>query len=313
MAMNRTGRIAIAAFLLAALAARGSAQAQPAGCANPRAIGVSRVIEVNATGGPRFGAQFHRSSLLNDGEVILTFDDGPLQPHTQQVLAALADHCTKATFFMVGRRAMADPALAQEVARQGHTVGTHTWSHRNMSTITTNHALAEIDLGFSAVRRSVGAPIAPFFRFPYLVQDEAMLAHLAARNVAAFSIDIDPFDYRTRDPAQVVRDVVRKVATAKKGIILMHDVEPSTAGGIKALLDELQARGIRVVHLVATGKAETVATYDAFVAKPLTDAARDLLTRRSSYWPLTKEGELVSTIPGSARTAFPARPPLTRH
>jgi len=311
--MNRMGRIAIAAFLLAALAARGSAQAQPAGCANPRAIGVSRVIEVNATGGPRFGAQFHRSSLLNDGEVILTFDDGPLQPHTQQVLAALADHCTKATFFMVGRRAMADPALAQEVARQGHTVGTHTWSHRNMSTITTGHALAEIDLGFSAVRRSVGAPIAPFFRFPYLVQDEAMLAHLAARNVAAFSIDIDPFDYRTRDPAQVVRDVVRKVATAKKGIILMHDVEPSTAGGIKALLDELQARGIRVVHLVAMGKAETVATYDAFVAKPLTDAARDLLTRRSSYWPLTKEGELVSTIPGSARTAFPARPPLTRH
>jgi len=311
--MNRMGRIAIAAFLLAALAARGSAQAQPAGCANPRAIGVSRVIEVNATGGPRFGAQFHRSSLLNDGEVILTFDDGPLQPHTQQVLAALADHCTKATFFMVGRRAMADPALAQEVARQGHTVGTHTWSHRNMSTITTGHALAEIDLGFSAVRRSVGAPIAPFFRFPYLVQDEAMLAHLAARNVAAFSIDIDPFDYRTRDPAQVVRDVVRKVATAKKGIILMHDVEPSTAGGIKALLDELQARGIRVVHLVAMGKAETVATYDAFVAKPLTHAARDLLTRRSSYWPLTKEGELVSTIPGSARTAFPARPPLTRH
>jgi len=272
----------------------------------------ARVIEVDAKGGPRFGAQFSRTSLLNDGEVILTFDDGPLQPYTQQVLAALADHCTKATFFMVGRRAMADPALAQEVARQGHTVGTHTWSHRNMSTITTNHALAEIDLGFSAVRRSVGAPIAPFFRFPYLVQDEAMLAHLGAHNLAAFSIDIDPFDYRTRDPAQVVRDVVRKVTTAKKGIILMHDVEPSTAGGIKTLLDELQARGIRVVHLVAKGKAETVPVYDAFVAKPLTDAARDLLTRRGSYWPLTKEGELISTMPGSARVAAPDRPPFPR-
>jgi peptidoglycan-N-acetylglucosamine deacetylase len=311
--MNTTARIAIAAILVAALGAFGRAQAQSAaGCANPRAIGVSRVIEIDATSGPRFGIQFSRSSLLNDGEVILTFDDGPLQPHTQQVLAALAEHCTKATFFMVGRRAMADPALAQEVARQGHTVGTHTWSHRNMSTITTGHALAEIDLGFSAVRRAVGAPIAPFFRFPYLVQDEAMLAHLASRNIAAFSIDIDPFDYRTRDPAQVVRDVVRKVATAKKGIILMHDVEPSTAGGIKTLLDELQARGIRVVHLVAKGKAQTVATYDAFVARPLTDAARDLLTRRASYWPLTKEGELVLTLPGSARTAAPDRPPLTR-
>ena len=81
------------------------AQAQQApACANPRAIGVSRVIEVDATGGPRFGLQLDRGSLLNDGEVILTFDDGPLQPYTQQVLAALADHCTKATFFMVGRR-----------------------------------------------------------------------------------------------------------------------------------------------------------------------------------------------------------------
>jgi hypothetical protein len=48
------------------------------------------------------------------------------------------------------------------------------------------------------------------------------------------------------------------------------------------------------------------------VARPLTDAARDLLTRRASYWPLTKEGELVLTLPGSARTAAPDRPPLTR-
>jgi hypothetical protein len=78
------------------------------------------------------------------------------------------------------------------------------------------------------------------------------------------------------------------------------------------LLDELQARVIRIVHFVAKGKAETVAMYDAFVAKPLTDGARDLLTRRSSYWPLTKDGELVLTLPGSARTAYPDRPPLTR-
>ncbi len=48
---------------------------------------------------------------------------------------------------------MADPELAKEVARQGHTVGTHTWSHRNMSTLTPLHARAEIDLGFSAVRK----------------------------------------------------------------------------------------------------------------------------------------------------------------
>jgi peptidoglycan/xylan/chitin deacetylase (PgdA/CDA1 family) len=302
--------VTIAAVLIAALGAAGKVLAQTSpGCANPLAIGVSRIVEVDATSAPRFGAQFDRgSSLLNDGEVVLTFDDGPLRPNTQQVLAALAAHCTKATFFMVGRNALADPESAQEVARQGHTIGTHTWSHRNMSTITLPHALAEIDLGFSAVRKAVGAPIAPFFRFPYLVQDQGMLAHLADRKVAAFSIDIDPFDYLTRDSSRVVQAVVRHAVAHKKGIILLHDVQPSTAGAVKTLLDELRARNFRVVHLVAKGTAQTVATYDAFVARPLTDAGRALLTNRSTYWPLTKEGELVGGLPGSARGASTDRP-----
>jgi peptidoglycan/xylan/chitin deacetylase (PgdA/CDA1 family) len=306
--MRRTKLVAITALAMVALQApfAASAQTQPS-CSNPHAIGVERVIEIDATGGPRFGAQFDRHGLLKDGEVVLTFDDGPLPPHTQQVLAALAAHCTKATFFMVGRNAMANPDVAQEVARQGHTVGTHTWSHRNMSTITPAHAVAEIDLGFSAVRRSVGAPIAPFFRFPYLVQDEAMLAHLAKRNVAAFSIDIDSFDYRTRNSATVVRDVVRKTVAAKKGIILLHDVQSATAGALEAGLAELQARGFHVVHLVPKQSLETIAVYDAFVARPMDDASRELLTRRSTYWPLTKEGQLTGAAPVSTTVSFPRR------
>jgi peptidoglycan/xylan/chitin deacetylase (PgdA/CDA1 family) len=312
--MSRPLCTVIAVALIAALSAAADARAQTAPrCDNPLAIGVSRVVEVDTTGGPRFGAQFDRNSLLQDGEVVLTFDDGPLRPYTQEVLAALAVHCTKATFFMVGRNAMADPDMAQEVARQGHTIATHTWSHRNMSTITPQHALAEIDLGFSAVRRAVGTPIAPFFRFPYLVQDEAMLAHLAARNVAAFSIDIDPFDYLTQDSARVIQSVLRRVSTHKKGIILLHDVQPSTAGALKTLLDELRTRGFRVVHLVAKGTATTVAAYDAFVAKPLSAADRQLLLNRSTYWPLSKEGNLivgtsVSPKGGQTKATVPGRP-----
>lgn len=321
--MSWTVLIAIATVLIAALGALDSVRAEPLpGCTNPLAIGVSRVVEVDTTGAPRFGAQFNRNSLLSDGEVVLTFDDGPLRPYTQDVLAALAAHCTKATFFMVGRRAMADTELAQEVARQGHTVGAHTWSHRNMSTLTPLHARAEIDLGFSAVRKAVGAPIAPFFRFPYLVHDEAMLAHLTTHNLAAFSIDIDPFDYRTQDPSRVVRDVVGRVLSNKKGIILLHDVEPSTAGGLKIMLDELHARGIRIVHLVPRGTAQTIPAYDAFVAKALNDADRELLTKRSTYWPLTKAGDLAAGVPVSARgsqtkvipsSPDQSRPPTARH
>jgi peptidoglycan-N-acetylglucosamine deacetylase len=315
--MRRALLVAIATVVIAGQGALHARAETPPGCPNPSAIGVSRVVELDTTGGPRFGAQFARNSFLSDGEVVLTFDDGPLRPHTQEVLATLAAHCTKATFFMIGRRAMADPEMAMEVARQGHTVGTHTWSHRNMSTLTLPHALAEIDLGVSAVRKAVGAPIAPFFRFPYLVQDEEMLAHLTTRNITAFSIDIDPFDYRTQDPSRVVRDVLRRVSSNKKGIILLHDVEPSTARGLKTLLDELQARGIRIVHLVPRAAAQTVPVYDAFVAKPLNDTDRDLLTKRSTYWPLTKAGDLTvsASIPGKgnpskvSNPASPERPP----
>jgi peptidoglycan-N-acetylglucosamine deacetylase len=249
--------------------------------------------------------QFSRDSLLGDGEVVLTFDDGPLRPFTQGVLDALAAHCTKATFFAVGRRALADPEMVQEVLRQGHTVGTHTWSHRNSRTLTPAHARAEIDLGVSAVRKAAAAPIAPFFRFPYLVDTPETVGLLHTRNLAAFSIDIDPFDYLTRDPARVHRDVIRKLAAKGKGIILLHDVQPSTASALKTILDDMKARGFRVVHLVAKQPAETVALYDAFVAQPLTDATRHFLDQRSTYWPLTREGELM-TAQGSQRA--PARP-----
>ena len=122
--MGRTVRVAIAAVLVAALYAIGSGRAEPRqGCANPLAIGVSRVVEVDTTGGPRFGAQFSRNSLLGDGEVVLTFDDGPLRPYTQEVLAALAAHCTKATFFMVGRNAMADPEMGRRSPARGIPLG----------------------------------------------------------------------------------------------------------------------------------------------------------------------------------------------
>ncbi len=147
-----------------------------------------------------------------------------------------------------------------------------------------------------------------------------MLAHLTTRNLAAFSIDIDPFDYRTKDPSRVVRDVVRRVLSNKKGIILLHDVEPSTARGLKIMLDELHARGIRIVHLVPRGTAQTIPVYDAFVAKPLNDAERDLLTKRWTYWPLTKAGDLAVGVPVSAKGSQTkvlnpslARPTTTSH
>ncbi len=212
------------------------------GCQAARPLGVARTIEVDAARGPRFGHQQYKDlNVLNDREVILTFDDGPLRPYTRPVLDALDAHCTRATFFMVGRMAAADPEMVKEVARRGHTVANHTWSHRNLRTANAGAQRQEIELGVSMVRRTAGVPIAPFFRFPYLSDPQGAQQYLAGRNIAMFSIEVDSNDYRTKDPQIVHRNVMNQLVAQGKGIILFHDIQPSTAGALRRLLDDLAA------------------------------------------------------------------------
>ena len=93
-------------------------------------LGVSRVAEVDTTGGALFGDQYPPTTLLQKGEVVLTFDDGPHPTYTKQI-EALAAQCTKATFFNVGEMVKQYPDVAREVEAEGHTIGTDTWSHPN--------------------------------------------------------------------------------------------------------------------------------------------------------------------------------------
>src|SRR6476620_10282028 len=103
-------------------------------CDNPNALGVSRTVQIDTTGGPGFGFEhFKMHDFLRPKEVVLTFDDGPWPVNTPAVLAALAAECTKATFFEIGKHASWHPEISKQVAEQGHTIGTHTWSHKDLS------------------------------------------------------------------------------------------------------------------------------------------------------------------------------------
>lgn len=295
----RAWLLAVAVLAVLASAAidvtvQGDATAQQGAAAQckpgSRALGVSRTVEIDTAGGPRFGnMQYKDITFLADREVVLTFDDGPSRTFTRSVLDALDAHCTKATFLMVGRMAVADPEMVREVDRRGHTVGTHTWSHRNLRGLTPQRAEAEIELGISAVSRALGKPVAPFFRFPYLADSAAMMARLEKRNIANLSIDVDSKDFRTADPRTMQNTVMQRLAVAGKGIILFHDIQASTARGLGALLDELKAKGYRVVHIVPKTPAVTVSSYDETAASELarkTAAANaNPMVKRSVVWP----------------------------
>src|SRR5882757_4124098 len=193
-------------------------------CANPDALGVARVVEIDTTGGPGFGFQhFKQFDFLADKEVVLTFDDGPWPANTHEVLKELADECTKAVFFPIGKHATYHPEILRQVAAAGHTVGAHTWSHANLNSkkMTEQQAKDEVEKGFSAVKLALGAAPSPFFRFPELQHGPAAMAYLGTRNVAIFSCDLDSFDFRAKDAAQIVNTVMTKLDKQRKDIILM--------------------------------------------------------------------------------------------
>jgi peptidoglycan-N-acetylglucosamine deacetylase len=245
--------------------------AQAVSCpGNPNALGVARTVQIDTTGGPGFGFEhFKTHDFLKPGEVVLTFDDGPWQNNTPAVLAALARHCTKATFFPIGKHATYYPEILRQVAAAGHTVGSHTWSHADLSKVKNpEDAKAEIEKGISAVHWALeGAPMAPFFRFPALQHPPEMVTYLGERNIAIVSTDMDSFDFKMRKPEQVIKSVMDKLKKHGKGIVLMHDFQHATAEGIGTLLDQLKLNGYKIVHMTAKSTLQTLPAYDEMMVK----------------------------------------------
>ena len=236
-------------------------------------MGLSRIVEIDTTGGPGFGFEhFKQYDFLHDKEVVLTFDDGPWPGNTPAVLKALTDECLKATFFEIGKHAVWHPEITKQVLQAGMTVGTHTWSHkdlaRNPYAKDIEQAEQEIEMGNSAVHMAAaGAPIAPFFRFPDLQHPPQLLSYLGERNIAIFSTDIDSFDFKLHRPEQVIKSVMTKLEKHGKGIILMHDFQHATAEAMPELIHQLKTGGYKVVHMVPKQQLTTIPKYDEMVTQ----------------------------------------------
>jgi peptidoglycan/xylan/chitin deacetylase (PgdA/CDA1 family) len=240
-------------------------------CDNPNALGVERIVQIDTTGGPGFGFEhFKAYDFLRDKEIVLTFDDGPWPGNTERVLKALADNCTKAMFFPIGMHAGWHPEILKEVVKAGHTVGSHTWSHKDLSKLSDDEAKAEIEKGIAAVSIALGnKPVAPFFRFPALRHPPEMVKYVGTRNIAIFSTDMDSFDFKIRKPEQVIKSVMTKLAKHGKGIILMHDFQHATSEAVPELLKQLKAGGYKVVQIVGKTPVEPLPEYKAAVLKEM--------------------------------------------
>ena len=235
--------------------------AQAASCPRQGTLGTSRIFGVDAATTPRVGLKHFPQTLpLGDHEVVLTFDDGPWPLTTPKVLAALAQECVRATFFLIGKPASEHPELVRRIAAEGHTIGHHTWLHRSLMRIPPSETTEEIDHGISAVEMALHGvatriPSTPFFRFPGFESTPATLDHLQSRGIVVFGADLWASDWNSMTPQQELKLITNRLKIAGRGIILFHDPKARTAVMLPAFLRYLRDNHYRVVHLVPTGPA----------------------------------------------------------
>ncbi|WP_245291919.1 polysaccharide deacetylase family protein [Methylobacterium tarhaniae] len=226
----------------------------PAQECRPGALGTARTLEVPFTQGPVGRASYRRALPLERGEVVLTFDDGPLPRRTHAVLDALKAECVKATFFVVGRMVAQFPDTLRRTAAEGHTIATHTWSHLYLNRVRSPEVRRDqINGGLEAARAVLaeGEPaLSPFFRFPGLGHGPALDRAAMAQGLVPFSVDVDGDDWKTITPAALLRRVLTRLDAAGRGIVLLHDIQPRTVAILPDLLRQLKVRGYRIVHVV---------------------------------------------------------------
>jgi peptidoglycan/xylan/chitin deacetylase (PgdA/CDA1 family) len=230
---------------------------------NPEALGVSRVLPIDFGAYQQLGRMQYPDSLpLNDKEVVITFDDGPLLPYTDQVLDILAAQCVKATFFMVGEMAHSFPATVRRVYEEGHTIGTHSDHHPiGFGKLPVERMQREIDGGIADVSAAFGGDpryLAPFFRIPGLERSDLLESELAERGLITFSADVVADDWhRDITPAKIISLAMSRLEKRGKGILLLHDIHPKTVAALPGLLQQLKEQGFHVVQVVPSAAYET--------------------------------------------------------
>jgi polysaccharide deacetylase family sporulation protein PdaB len=181
------------------------------------------------------------------GKIALTFDDGPHPRYTGQILDILDEYGVRATFFFVGENVSYYPDAARDVARRGHEIGNHTYTHPS-AVKTSSQALREELQACERIIQSVTDTSPKLFRPPEGSWNEQVLEVAREQDYSIILWDIDTLDW-AHTPAEKISSYVLE-NTQGGNIILMHDYQSGSCGTMQALrmfIPELLARGYKFV------------------------------------------------------------------
>lgn len=208
----------------------------------PDSLGVSRTITLTSATPPV-------ESLLEEGEIVLTFDDGPHLFRTRSVLEALEAECTQASFFLLGKAAVAHPDVVREILAGNHTIGSHSWNHANLAQLPLEDAMTNALAGKAAVDEAAGAPTV-LLRLPFIETTPELSAALAEEGLIPVTVTVDGEDWTNNTAEASVAMIMAKLeANDRRGIVLLHDPMRASALRTSTLLKQLRKHGYRVVAL----------------------------------------------------------------
>ena len=240
---------------------------------------LSRVVAIDSANGATYERRSTDSAVsdtplplvLNEKEIVLSFDQGPHATNTEYILYTLDRYCVKAVFFFTGSAALANPGAVREVAQRGHTIAAGPWTgSANFADITTENAKVEIEKGLTAVAKAADAPVAPFFRVPAGAPTPNVLAYLKERGVSLWSYDIASGDNEPGITAgQLASRSLAKIRETGKGIIQFHDSSKVTVNALDDILSVARHSGFKVVQIVPASSFIPKEEYIAGLPKPL--------------------------------------------
>lgn len=225
-----------------ASAATGAVSASAARSAAPGTVGCPAPRKVTSMPGRR--------------AVALTFDDGPSLDTTQRILAILAAKGVKATFFETGEHAAAHPELVKAVVDQGHAVGSHSWSHPRLTSLSATAVTDEVDRSTQAVSAAAGTRVC-LMRPPFGLSDTRSDGIIAALGLTNVGWTHNPKDWLNPTPEQLRRDSAPWPGNPST-ILLLHEhgredpeqIGPSaTVEALPHIIDDYRAAGYAFVQV----------------------------------------------------------------
>lgn len=192
------------------------------------------------------------------GQVVLTFDDGPHPDYTTPILSILQEMDVPGSFFVLGHNALKSPEIVNQILEGGHELGSHTYWHPKMSSVSEARARAEVNSVQNLIAGITGRQM-KLYREPYMrsggpisAQEVSSLLPLERAGYLIAGMDIVPRDWTDQTPQELAREIISQVEAKGGGVVLLHDGggdQSATVAALPIVIDTLREKGFRFISL----------------------------------------------------------------